>query len=179
MWKWRQCGHLWHRKTLTRGSCFLDLSLKNSLLILKLKDLIHKHLFHVTSRGALRPQEVHANQGLKVGLYTPTILGGNSYLCWFYDRGAIKDPAHIETSKGLSQATNRGPIRKFLPKYANVYVTIQSHGLSKGAQTHYVIANGVRNGLVVLCDLFKLKPGCWNLSRPDKKWHLGFQLVIV
>ena len=30
---------------------------------------------------------VHASQGLKVGLYTPTILGGNSYLCWFYDRG--------------------------------------------------------------------------------------------
>ena len=83
-------------------------------------------------------------------LYTPTILGGNSYLSWFYDRGAIKDPAHTGTSKGLSQAINRGPIRKFLPKYANVNVTIQSHGLSAGAQTHYVTANGVRNGLPVV-----------------------------
>ena len=77
-----------------------------------------------------------------MGLYTPTILGGNSY-----DRRAIKDPAHTGTSKGLSQAINRGPIRKFLPKYANVYVTIQGHGLSAGARTHYVTANGVRNGL--------------------------------
>ena len=61
--------------------------------------------------------------------------------------GAIKDPPHTGTSKGLSQAINRGRIRKFLPKYANVYITIQSHGLSAGAQTHYVTANGVRNGL--------------------------------
>ena len=83
-----------------------------------------------------------------MGLYTPTILGGNSYLSWFYDRGAIKDPAHTGTSKGLSQALNRGPIRKFLPKYANVYVTIQSHGLSAGVRTHYVTAYGVRNRLV-------------------------------
>ena len=72
----------------------------------------------------LRPWEVHASQGLKVGPYTLTILGGNSYLSWFYDRGAIKDPAHTGTSKGLSQAINRGPLRKSLPKYANVYVTI-------------------------------------------------------
>ena len=82
-----------------------------------------------------------------MGLYTPTILGGNSYLSWFYDRGAIKDLAHTGTSKGLSQAINRGPIRKFLPKYAHVYVTIQSHDLSAGSQTHYVTVNGVRNGL--------------------------------
>ena len=82
-----------------------------------------------------------------MGLYTPTIFGGNSYLSLFYDRGAIKDPSHTATSKGLSQAINRGPIRKFLPKYANVYVTIQSHGLSAGARTHYVTAYGVRNGL--------------------------------
>ena len=81
-----------------------------------------------------------------MGPYTPTILGGNSYLSWFYDRVAIKDRAHTGTSKGLSQAINGGPIRKFLPKYANVYVTIQSHGLSAGARTHYVTANGVRNG---------------------------------
>ena len=106
-----------------------------------------------------RPQEVHASQGLKVGLYmyVPTILGGNSYLSWFYDGGGgggggggIKDPAHTGTSKGLSQAINRGPIRKFLPKYANVYVTIRSHGLSAGARTHYVTANGVRDGLTVI-----------------------------
>ena len=84
-----------------------------------------------------------------MGLYTPTILGVNSYLSWFYDRGAIKDPAHTGTSKGLSQAINRGPIRKFLPKYANVYVTIQSHALSAGVRPHYVTANGVRDGLVV------------------------------
>ena len=82
-----------------------------------------------------------------MGLHTPTILGGDSYLSWFYDRGAIKDPAHTATSKGLSQAIYRGPIIKFLPKYANVYATIQSHGLSAGARTHYVTANGVRDGL--------------------------------
>ena len=82
-----------------------------------------------------------------MGLYTPTTLSGNSYLSWFYDRGAIKDLAHTETSKGLSQATNRGPIRQFLQKYVNVYVTIQSHGLSAGERTHYVTANGVRNRL--------------------------------
>ena len=61
--------------------------------------------------------------------------------------GAIKDPAHTGTSEGLSQAINRRPIRKFLPKYAHVYVTIQSHGLSAGVRAHYVTANGVRNGL--------------------------------
>ena len=82
-----------------------------------------------------------------MGLYTPAILGGNSYLIWFYDRGPIKEPAHTGTSKGLSQAINRGPIRKFLPKYVNVYVTIQGHDLSAGARTYYVTANGVRNGL--------------------------------
>ena len=82
-----------------------------------------------------------------MGLYTPTILGGNSHLSWFYDRVTIKDTAHTGTSKGLPQAINRGPIRKFLPKYANVYVTIQSHGLSAGERTHYVTANGVRKGL--------------------------------
>ena len=83
-----------------------------------------------------------------MGLYTPTILGGNSYLSWFYDRGAIKDPAQKRTSKRLSQAINRGQTRKFLPKYANVYVAIQSHGLGAGAWTHYVTANGVRKGLL-------------------------------
>ena len=78
-----------------------------------------------------------------MGLYTPTILGVNSYLSWFYDRGAITDPAHTGTSEGLSQAIiNRGQIRKFLPNYANVHVTIQSHGLSAGAQTHYVMGSG-------------------------------------
>ena len=59
----------------------------------------------------------------------------------------IKDPAHTATSKGLSQAMNRGPVRKFLLKYANVYVTIQSHALSAGVRFHYVTANGVRDGL--------------------------------
>ena len=88
-----------------------------------------------------------------MGLYTPTILGGNSYLSWFYDRGAIKDPAHTGTSKGLSHAINRGPIRKFLPNYANVYVTIQSHGLSAGARNHFVTANVVKNGLSYLMAL--------------------------
>ena len=80
-----------------------------------------------------------------MGLYTPAILGGNSYLSWFYDRGAIKEQVHTGTCKGLSQAIkNRGPIRKFLPMYANVYVTIQSHGHSTGVRTHYVTANRVR-----------------------------------
>ena len=82
-----------------------------------------------------------------MGLHTPTILGWNSHLNWFYERGTIKDPAHTGTSKGIAQAIKRGPIRKFLPKYANVYVTIQSHALSAGVRPHYVTANGVRNGL--------------------------------
>ena len=85
-----------------------------------------------------------------MGLYTPTILGGKSYLSWFYDRGAIKGPPHTGTSEGLSQAINRGPIKKFLPNYANVYVTIQSHGLSADARSHYVTAIGVRDGLPVV-----------------------------
>ena len=76
------------------------------------------------------------------------ILGGNSYLSWFYDRGAIRDRAHTGTSKGLSQVINSGPIRKFQPKYANVYVTIQSHVLSAGVRTNCVTDNGVRDGLV-------------------------------
>ena len=97
-----------------------------------------------------RPKEVHASQVLKVGVYTPTILDGNSYLNWFYDGMAIKDPAHTGTSKRLSQAINRGQIRTFLPKYANVYVTIQSHSPSAGVRTHYATANGVRNGLQTL-----------------------------
>ena len=100
-----------------------------------------------------RPQEVHstfASQGLKVGLYNPTILGGNFYLSWFNDRGAMKDPPHTGTSKGQSQALNRGPVITFLPKYANVYVTIQSHGPNAGARTHYVTANVVRDGLELL-----------------------------
>ena len=62
--------------------------------------------------------------------------------------GGNKDRAHTGTSKGLSKAINRGPIRKFQPKYANVYVTIQSHALSEGVQPHYVTADGIRDGLV-------------------------------
>ena len=58
----------------------------------------------------------------------------------------MNDQTQTGTSKGLPQAMNRGPIRKFLSKYANVYVTTQSHGLSAGTRTHYVTANGVRNG---------------------------------
>ena len=88
------------------------------------------HAGHTVLVWRLDHSEGHASQGLKVGLYSPTILYGNSYLSWFYYRGAIKDTAHTRPSKGLYQAINRGPIRKFLPKYANVYVTIQSHGLS-------------------------------------------------
>ena len=117
----------------------------------------------------------HASQGLKVGLYTPTILGGNSYLRWCYDRGPIKDPAHAGTSKWLSQAINRGTIRKFLPKHANVYVTIQSHGLSVGVQTHYVTAYRVRimtehtspAGLSTWrCDHSQYPYSAWRASHP-------------
>ena len=61
--------------------------------------------------------------------------------------GAIKGPPHTGTSERLSQAINNGTIRKLLQNYANVYVTIQSHGLSAGVQAHYVTANRVRNGL--------------------------------
>ena len=107
-----------------------------------------------------------------MGLYTPTILGGNAYLNWFYDRGAIKDPAHTGTSKGLSQAINRGPIRKFLPKYANVYVTIQSHGLIAGVRTHYVTTNGVRNGLC-----FSMAPIRPILSSPRGRRKNSHQLL--
>ena len=110
--------------------------------------LMEKSLsFANSTDSGFTPQEVHASQGLKVGLYTPAILGWYSYLSWFYDRGAMKDPARTGTSKGLSQAINRGPVQKFLPKYASVYVTIQSHGLSAGERTHCVTANEVRNGL--------------------------------
>ena len=107
-----------------------------------------------------------------MGLYTPTILGGNSYLICFYDSGAIKDPAHTGTSEGLSQAIDRGPIRQFQPKYANVYVTIQSHGLSAGAWTHYVTADGVRDRLypttrIVLRDYRLTRPAAGRTA-----WHL-------
>ena len=64
--------------------------------------------------------------------------------------GAIKDPAHTGTSKGIAQVIKRGPIGKFLLNYANVYVSIigiQSHALSAGVRPHYVTANGVRTGL--------------------------------
>ena len=107
--------------------------------------------------------EVHAGQGLKVGLYTPTILGVNSYVSWFHDRGAILIPARTGRSKGLSQAIKRGPIRKFLPKYVNVYVTIQS----------YVTANGVRNGLSTA--VTSETPGDWCDQSADRreKPHLG------
>ena len=98
-------------------------------------------------RPAPRPWEVHASQGLKVGLYTPTILGGNSHLSWFYDTGAIKDPAHTGTSKGLSQAIKRDQLKNPCQNMQMLSVTIQSHGFSAGARTHYVTANGVRNGL--------------------------------
>ena len=101
---------------------------------------------HAGRRPCTRPHVVHTSQGHKVGLYTPTILGENSHLSRFYGRGAIKDQAHTGTSKGIAQAIKRGPIRKFLTNYANVYVTIQSHALSAGVWTHYVTANGVRNG---------------------------------
>ena len=116
-----------------------------------------------------RPHVVHAGQGLKVGLYTPTILGGNSYLSWFYVRGAIKDPANTGTSKELSQAIDGGPIRKFMPKYANVYVTIQSHALSAGVRTYYAI--GVRNGLrtwtVCVGADHRYVWGCWSYNLSD------------
>ena len=79
-----------------------------------------------------------------MGLHTPTILGVNSYLSCFYERGAIKDPAHTGTSKRVSQAINRKPIRKVLPNYANVNAIIQSHALSVGARSHYATTNGGR-----------------------------------
>ena len=99
-------------------------------------------------RSLRRPQEVHTDQGLNVGLYTSTMIGGISYLSWFYDRRAIKDPAHTGTSKGLSQAINRGPIRKYPPNYANVYKCNHSEPWSQCRCTHCVTANEVRNGLV-------------------------------
>ena len=103
-----------------------------------------------------------------MGLYTPTILGQNSYLSWFYDRGAIKDPGHTGTSKGLSQVINKGPIGKFLPKYANVYVTTQSHGLSASARTHYVTANGVWNGLIIWSAMYHK----WYIPALSRNWKV-------
>ena len=35
----------------------------------------------------------------------------------------------------------------------NVYVTIQGHGLGEDARTHYVTANGVRDGLLSVLNL--------------------------
>ena len=35
----------------------------------------------------------------------------------------------------------------------NVYVTIQGHGLDENARTHYVTANGVRDGLLSMLNL--------------------------
>ena len=114
-----------------------------------------------------------------MGLYTPTILGGNSYLSSFYDRGAIKDPAHTGTSKGLPQAIDRGPIRKFLPKYANVYVTIQSHCLSAGARTHYVTANGA-NLLACFCSSHIDSEVDQEKHRPFSTGkHVGVQQVVL
>ena len=80
-------------------------------------------------------------------LHTPTILGGNSYVSWFYDRGGGggKKRSITHRSKGISQPMNSGPMKKFLPKHANVHVTIQSHGHSPGARTHYAIANEFMN----------------------------------
>ena len=95
-----------------------------------------------------RPQLVHTSQGLRMGLYTPTLLGGNSYLSWFYDSGTIKAPPSIGTSKGDFQGMDSWSARKFLPNYANVYITIQSHALSAGARTLCATATEVRNGLV-------------------------------
>ena len=86
--------------------------------------------------------------------------------------GAIKDPSHTGTSKGLSQAINKGPIRKFLPKYAHVYVTIHSHGLSAGVRTHYVTANEVKILGSVLPKGQKPLPGNpvgWRLRPPLSK----------
>ena len=40
-----------------------------------------------------------------------------------------------------------GPTRKFLPNYANIYITIHSHGLRTDARTDCATANEVRNGL--------------------------------
>ena len=44
-----------------------------------------------------------------------TVLGGNSYLSWFYDRVTIKHQHTQEPAEGY-KLINRGPIRKFLPK---------------------------------------------------------------
>ena len=71
-------------------------------------------------------------QGHKVGLHTPTISDGYSYISWFYDRGVIQDATHTGTSKRVSHAINGRPIRKLLPNYANVHVTRQCHALSSG-----------------------------------------------
>ena len=48
-----------------------------------------------------RPQEVYASQRLKVGLHTPTILGGNSYLSWFYDGGKKRPTTHRHQQRAI------------------------------------------------------------------------------
>ena len=92
--------------------------------------------------GRAEYRKYHTRQRLRLGLHTLAILGGNSHLSWFYDKGFITDPAHTGTSKRVPQAINRGPIRKSLPNSAYVYVAIQSHGLSPGAWTVYVKLSG-------------------------------------
>ena len=46
----------------------------------------------------------------KVGLYTPTILGWDSYIHWFFDKRLINDPAHSGSSGGVAQAIDSWPI---------------------------------------------------------------------
>ena len=91
-------------------------------------------------KAAPRPQEVHTSLGLKVGLHTPPILGGNSYLSCFFMTAGARSSTHRNQQRDISHSINRRPIRKCLPNNANVYATIQSHGLSARS-------NAVRNGL--------------------------------
>ena len=89
-------------------------------------------------------------QWLRVGLYTPTILGGNSHLSYFYGSWAIKELVHKGTINGVPQPVRSEPIGNSLLEYATVFVTSQRHGLSAAAWTHYVLANEVSKGLHAL-----------------------------
>ena len=82
--------------------------------------------------------------------------------------GGNKRPS---THRNQQRAIPGGPIKKFQPKYANVYVTIQGHGLSAGARLHYVTANGVRNGLgeIVTCPYLGL---CLALTESGQRPYI-------
>ena len=93
-------------------------------------------------RGIKVEYNAFIRQNRSIGTLSDIIL-----VLW---QGGNKRPRTHRNQQRAIQAINRGPFRKFFSKYANVHVTIQSHGLSAGARPHYVTTNGVRNRLLYI-----------------------------